>query len=97
MLEVLTERLCGVQTVLAEGECAGGGRGPSIDQGHLHNVEAVAGVANERAPIGDVQVHVGAFIKMVSIIHVTITHDRVRDNGIDFNSGNTVTPICNRT
>src|SRR5207244_2979226 len=75
---------------------AGCGRGPGIDQGHLHNVEAVAGVANERAPVGHVHVDIRAFIKMVSVIRVAITHDGIRDNGINFNSGNTVAAVGDR-
>src|SRR5205807_6282437 len=57
-----------IQVVLAERKGPGSGGGPSIDQRHLHCVVAFAGVADVRAAILNVQMHLWAFIEMISEI-----------------------------
>src|SRR5579864_9194875 len=84
MVEVLAKCFRGIEIVLAEGKGAGGGRSPGIDQRHLHDVKMLRSSANKRAAVVDLNVYVGAFIKMLSVIGIAAAHDRGRDDGIDF-------------
>ncbi len=87
MLEVLAESFDCVEAVFAQGKCAGRGGSPCVHQGHLHDVELLAGVAHKGAAIGDVDVHLGPLIEVVDVVGVTAAHDGVGYDGIDFDSG----------
>ena len=47
MLEIFAECLHGVEIVLAQRERARGGRSPRIHEGHLDNIEVLAGIAHK--------------------------------------------------
>ena len=96
MLEVFAEGFNGIEIVFAEGECARGGGRPGIDQRHLHYVVSLAGVAHERSAVGNVDVDLGPLIKVIGVVRVAAAHNRVGDNGIDFDSGYAGAAVCQR-
>ncbi len=62
-LEVVPERVGGVEAVLAEGEGAGGGGGPGIHQRGLQNLKFIRAAPDEAAAILHVDVDVGAKVE----------------------------------
>ena len=84
--EVVLESLHGVERVFRQGESAGGGRCPGVDQGGLDDVESVVGSPNEATPLvchnGDalMGVQIGA------LAGEAFAHDSLRDDRIDLDS-----------
>ncbi len=87
VIEIFAERLDGIEIVFAEGERAGGGRGPGVDQRHLHDIKMLRSRAQKRAAIGDVDMHVGPIVEMLRVVGVPLAHDGGGDDGIDLDPG----------
>ena len=96
VLEVFLERFDGIEIVLAQRECACGGGGPGIHQRHLQDVELLAGVAYERAAIGDLDMDIRALVQVLCVIRVAAAHDGIGDDGIDLDSSDAVAAIGDR-
>ena len=96
VIEVFAECLDGIEIVFAEGERPGCGRGPGVDQGHLHDIELLWSGTQERPAVGDMNMHVGPLVEMLGVVGVTLAHDGGRDDGIDLDPGYAGTAVCNR-
>ena len=96
MFEVFAEGFHRIETVFAQGKRARCGGSPRIDQGHLHDVELLAGVAHKRTAIGDVDMNLGPIVEVVDVVGITAAHDGVGDDGIDFDSSNAGTSVGQR-
>src|SRR5579872_3303572 len=93
VLKIFFKCLRGIEIILAQGESAGSGRGPRVDQGHLYDIESVLTAAQERTAVANMQVDVRTLVKMASEVRITATHDGVSDGGINFDSGDAIASI----
>ena len=87
MQQVIAESVAGVEVVFGEGECAGGGGGPGVDQGGLQHLVFVVAAAHEAAAILHVDVNLGAQIEIVAQPGEALAHDGVGDDAVDLDGG----------
>ena len=93
VIEIFAKGLDGVQIVFAERERPRRGRGPGVDQRHLHHIELLRRRAQERAAVGHVNVHIGTLVKMLRVVGITLAHDGGGDDGIDLDPGHAGTAV----
>ncbi len=96
MIEIFAEGLDGVEIILAERECASRGRGPGVDQRHLHHIKMLRARAQKRSAVGHVNMNVRPIVEMLRVGGVALAHDGGGDDGIDFDPGHAGTAVGHR-
>jgi hypothetical protein len=82
--EVVDKGVGGVEIILSEGEGAGGGGSPGVDEGGLDDLIFLVAAADEAAAVFDDDFDFRAEVEAAAFLGELLHHDGVGDDGIDF-------------
>jgi hypothetical protein len=89
MLEIFAEGVDRVEAVLTERKGPGSRGSPGVHQGHLHHIKGLGRVPYEGTAIRHMKVNLRTLVQMERVVGIAPTHDRIGDDGVNFDAGDT--------